>query len=102
MEGRYGAWQKALEENRIGDAYMVMSKAYREVRSLEGFRKDLGYYGDAMYHLSPGYHLRVYGSGAWLYPYHAEFGELRSGPEFEWEKVEGTWYFTGRVTVFLD
>ena len=96
------AWQKGLEEGRVGDAYAVMSKAYRDEHSVEEFQKDQGSYGDKMVHLHPGYHIRVYGSGAWLYPYASELGELWNGPEFEWVKVDGTWLFTGRATVFLD
>jgi hypothetical protein len=103
IEGRYKQWHSALGEQRFGDAYKIMSPSYRAKHSAEDFGKQFDLWGDKRYSLSPTCTLRVHGSRGRLYPLEDPGGfELWSGPDFEWSKVDGEWYMTGEVSVFVD
>lgn len=103
IEGRYKQWHSALGEHRFAEAYKFMSPSYRTQHSVEDFEKWFGHWGDKYFSLSPKCALRVHSSHGRLYPLEDAWGfELWSGPDFEWAKVDGEWYMTGELDLFMD
>lgn len=98
---RWGEWQRALREERTADAYAYMTPAYREEHSLTAFGEEFSGWGE-LYALDPDCYMRGTRNRAYVHPFALDFFELANGPLAEWEKIDGSWMFTGEVEWLRD
>lgn len=97
---RYQAFQRALDEDRLADAYAIMAPDYRAAYSLADFTAQPPGFGSQG--LEADFRRRGNRTWAYLYPYELGWLELANGPEIELERVDGVWYLTGEVQYYID
>ena len=102
IEKRYAVWQSAMKNQQYAVAYAFMSPDYRGSNSVERFAEDFWFLGSLDFRMSPGRTLRVRGSRAWLFPVASHWYAPGSGPEYEWTKVQGQWFLTGKYVFYVD
>jgi hypothetical protein len=101
---RYTQFYDGYNNGEYEKAYSFMSPAYRQTHTIEKFKSDFDFLGSSNEQLRPGHSIRFSNNKAYLYPTDQwwKIGLLGSGYEFELEKVEGNWYFTGEYNLLLD
>lgn len=104
LAARYTTWQAALTEQRMADAYGLMSPGFRILHSLEEFEQMFGGIAEDFPTLPPRYEVRFEatddGMLAYLYPFDDNWIEFRNGVELELHKVASQWYLTGELKYF--
>ena len=103
IAARYAEFYESLNSSEYEQAYSLMSPTYRQTHSLRSF----GYHFDSPHiipQLGTDHSITFSGNKAYLYPTSRWWltGILDSGYQFELEKVEESWYFTGEYTLLLD
>jgi hypothetical protein len=102
---RYTQFNESFNNGNYELAYSFMSPTYRQTHTIETFKSDFDFLaildGEP---LEPGYSVILFGDKANLCPDGPRWGLgiVWSGREYELEKIEGVWYFTGEYEFYLD
>lgn len=104
IDTRYTELYESFNREDYETAYGLMTPKYRELYTLDEFRSEFGFLEGATWLiLHPNRSLKLSDSKAYLYPRNRLTMEiLWAGPEFELEKIEGVWYFTGEYEWYYD
>src|SRR5689334_7751342 len=102
IAARYVEFHNAFSGGQTEAAFQFMSPSYRANHTLKAFADEFRAQEDDLFALEPGHSIRIRGLRAWLYPRRVEWLQLWSGPDYEWEKINGEWFLTGRQKYYLD
>lgn len=95
----YIIFENSIRQDDFAHAYMVMSPSYTEQNTLELFTTQFSFIQKGEESLTPEHFISVNGDEAWLWP---KGSTQRHGAIFEFEKLVGKWYLTGKIGIIHD
>lgn len=99
IERVYIEFEESIRQGDFASAYELMSLSFRERRDLESFTHRFHFVQKGEESLDPKRFIHINGDKAFLFPKGAS---QRHGAIFEFEKLEGRWYLTGKIGVIHD
>jgi len=104
IDAKYQQFRKSRLAKDYATAYAIMSPAYRAGNTVDQFQYGpMSTVEDPWEEWSPARNIRERDGSLWLYPKNAGgFLILWSGPEYEWVKVDGDWFLSGKYNWYLD
>lgn len=93
---RYAEYEKALSQNNFSVAYQFMTEEYMSENDLNSFIDDSSLFVDSGQELLPlwAIDVNIFSLKASVDPYQSSFFDY-GYITFDWEKVDGNWYFSG-------
>ena len=99
IERVYITFERSIREEDVVTAYELMSPSFRKRRGIESFTYRFRFIQKGEESLVPRYFISVNGDKAWLWP---KGSSQRHGAIFEFERLDGKWYLTGKIGIVHD
>lgn len=100
---QYAEYEKALAQDNFPAAYQFMTEDYRSKHDLNSFIDDSSLFVHSGRELLPWWtiHVNVFSLEASIDPYQSSFFDY-GGQIFYWEKIDGSWYYSGEFAWYVN